>query len=64
MVKDLLKASIIGASIIVITIIYTERNKFEFDVKSAEFGDDYSILNKRTGEVWGYYNSYSKETTR
>lgn len=60
MVKDLLKASIIGASIIVSTIIYSEKNlpskanscdnnKFAFiDAKGA---GQYSVLDQETGEV-------------
>ena len=51
MVKELLKASIIGASIIVSTIIYSEMNKYEF---SSTTFHNYSVLNKRTGEVQSF----------
>lgn len=51
MIKDLLKASIIGASIIVSTIIYSERNKYEFTDTTV---GNYAVLNKRTGEVQSF----------
>ena len=61
MVKDLLKASIIGASIIISTIIYTNKvtsvdassnqNKYAFISSS---GGNYSVLNQETGEVQLY----------
>lgn len=61
MVKELLKASIIGASIIVSTFIYTNKvtsvstssnqNKYAF---ISSTGGNYSVLNQETGEVQLY----------
>lgn len=51
MIKDLLKSSIIGASIIVSTIIYSERNKYDLGIGGL---GDYSVLNKKTGEVQSF----------
>lgn len=61
MVKDLLKASIIGASIIVSTIIYTNKvtsvsvssnqNKYAF---IANNGGTFSVCDQETGEVQVY----------
>lgn len=56
MVKDLLKAGIIGASIIVSTIIYSERNKYEIHTLDGGEGKYpfVTILNKRSGVARQY----------
>lgn len=53
---DLLKASIIiGASIVISTMIYSNGNKYvKYDHEISGGGFRYTVLNKRTGEVKSY----------
>ena len=63
MVKELLKASIIiGASIVISTMIYSNGNKYVKYDHEISSGFRYTVLNKKTGEVKSY--RISSSTTR
>lgn len=52
--RDLLKTIILGASIIISMLIYSDANKYEkYDYQSDD-SIKFSVLNKRTGEVRTY----------
>lgn len=63
MIKEIIKPLIIGISIIVGVLIYTEQTKYELiDNDTDNGGVNHLLLNKRSGEVRRFYLNGSEET--
>lgn len=52
--KGLLKTIILGASLIISVLIYSEANKYDSSPIHRDGGVVYLVLNKKTGEVKTY----------